>query len=71
MVEPDGHGARPAYVAAVREGSWADEAAFVATIDEAREALAAALAPGDTVLVKGSHGTGLWRLAEQLIGENA
>ena len=66
-----GHGARPAYVAAVREGSWADEAAFVATIDEAREALAAALAPGDTVLVKGSHGTGLWRLAEQLIGDDA
>ncbi len=64
-----GAGARAAYVAAVREGSWGDEAAFVATIDEAREHLASRLAPGDTVLVKGSNGTGLWRLADQLTEE--
>jgi UDP-N-acetylmuramoyl-tripeptide--D-alanyl-D-alanine ligase len=64
-----GHGARPAFVSAVREGSWGDEAAFVATIDEARELIASRVAPGDTVLVKGSHGTGLWRLSDQLIEE--
>lgn len=61
-----GVGARPAFISAVREGSWGDEAAFVATIDEARQLLAGRVATGDTVLVKGSHGTGLWRLADQL-----
>lgn len=64
-----GDGARPAFVSAVREGSWGDEAAFVATIDEARDLIAGKVAPGDTVLVKGSHGTELWRLADQLIEE--
>jgi len=64
-----GDGARPAFVSAVREGSWGDEAAFVATIDEARDLIARKVAPGDTVLVKGSHGTELWRLADQLIEE--
>lgn len=66
-----GAGARAAYVSAVREGSWGDEAAFVATIDEAREFLAERLTGGDTVLVKGSHGTGLWALADDLVGETA
>lgn len=64
-----GAGARPAYVSAVREGSWGDEAAFVATIDEARAFLADRVAPGDTVLIKGSNGTGLWRLADDLTKE--
>lgn len=64
-----GAGARPAYVSAVREGSWGDEAAFVATIDEARELIADRVAPGDTVLIKGSHGTGLWRLADEVVKE--
>ncbi|WP_296664463.1 UDP-N-acetylmuramoyl-tripeptide--D-alanyl-D-alanine ligase [Demequina sp.] len=63
-----GPGARPAYVAAVREGSWGDEAAYVATIGEARELLDTMLNPGDTVLVKASHGSGLWELADQLVG---
>ncbi len=66
-----GQGARPAYISAVREGSWGDEALFVATIDEARQLVADRVEPGDTVLVKGSHGTGLWRLADQLIGEDS
>ncbi|WP_061960369.1 UDP-N-acetylmuramoyl-tripeptide--D-alanyl-D-alanine ligase [Demequina flava] len=66
-----GAGARAAYVSAVREGSWGDEAAFVATIDEAREFLAERVSGGDTVLVKGSHGTGLWKLADDLVGETA
>lgn len=63
-----GPGARPAYVAAVREGSWGDEAAYVDTIGEARERLDAMLRAGDTVLVKASHGSGLWELADQLVG---
>lgn len=66
-----GQGARPAYISAIREGSWGDEALFVATIDEARQLIADRVESGDTVLVKGSHGTGLWRLADQLIGENS
>lgn len=64
-----GDGARAAYVSAVREGSWGDEARWVATMDEARHMLEAELVAGDTVLVKGSHGTGLWRLADQLTEE--
>ncbi len=66
-----GVGARPAYVSAVREGSWGDEAAFVATIDEALALVRDRVAPGDTVLVKGSHGTGLWRLADELTREHS
>ncbi|WP_062384701.1 UDP-N-acetylmuramoyl-tripeptide--D-alanyl-D-alanine ligase [Demequina iriomotensis] len=63
-----GAGARPAYIAAVREGSWGDEAAYVDTIAEARTVLEESLRPGDTVLVKASHGSGLWELADQLVG---
>ncbi|WP_062294376.1 UDP-N-acetylmuramoyl-tripeptide--D-alanyl-D-alanine ligase [Demequina phytophila] len=63
-----GEGARAVYVAAVREGSWGDEAAYVDTIAEARALLEETLQPGDTVLVKASHGSGLWELADQLVG---
>ncbi|WP_291377660.1 UDP-N-acetylmuramoyl-tripeptide--D-alanyl-D-alanine ligase [Demequina sp.] len=66
-----GAGARPAYVSAVREGSWGEEAAFVATIDEALALVRDRVAPGDTVLVKGSHGTGLWSLADALTRETS
>lgn len=66
-----GKGARPAYISAVREGSWGDEAAFVDTIDEALALVGDRVAPGDTVLVKGSHGTGLWRLADELTRERS
>jgi UDP-N-acetylmuramoyl-tripeptide--D-alanyl-D-alanine ligase len=66
-----GEGAKPAFDAAVREGSWGDEAEFVATIDDARSYLAQRLAPGDTVLVKASHGSGLYELADELVGEDA
>lgn len=62
-----GAGAKPAFDMAVREGSWGDEAHYVATIDEAREMLAERLEPGDTVLVKASHGSNLWQLADQLV----
>jgi UDP-N-acetylmuramoyl-tripeptide--D-alanyl-D-alanine ligase len=66
-----GEGARAAYDAAVREGSFGDEAVFVATMEDARAYLQANLAPGDTVLVKASHGSGLWRLADDLTGGSA
>ncbi|WP_430867022.1 UDP-N-acetylmuramoyl-tripeptide--D-alanyl-D-alanine ligase [Demequina aurantiaca] len=65
-----GAGARAAFTSAVQEGSWGDEAAWVATIEEARTFLSERLAPGDTVLVKASHGSGLWKLADQLVGVN-
>ncbi|MGC4175773.1 UDP-N-acetylmuramoyl-tripeptide--D-alanyl-D-alanine ligase [Demequina sp.] len=66
-----GEGAKPAFDAAVREGSWGDEAAFVGTIGEARAYLEERLVAGDTVLVKGSHGSGLYELAEELVREDA
>ena len=66
-----GDEARPAYVSAVREGSWGDEAAFVGTIDEALELLEGRISAGDTVLVKGSRDTGLWRLADRLVEESS
>ena len=63
-----GEGARAAFDAAVREGSLGDEAAFVATIDERARTRLGTSQPGDTVLVKASHGSGLWRLADELTG---
>ena len=66
-----GGGARAAYDAAVREGSFGEEAVFVATIEEARVYLDSTLRSGDTVLVKASHGSGLWRLADDLTGGSA
>ena len=62
-----GDGARAAFDTAVREGSWGDEAIFVTTMDEAHDLLVSSLAPGDTVLVKASHGSGLWKLANLLV----
>lgn len=62
-----GDGARALYTGAVMEGSWGDEAAHVASVAEAQALLDRRLAPGDIVLVKGSHSTGLWRLADTLI----
>lgn len=66
-----GEGAKPAFDAAVREGSWGDEAAYVGTIGEARAYLADRLTAGDTVLIKASHGTGLYELADDLVREDA
>jgi UDP-N-acetylmuramoyl-tripeptide--D-alanyl-D-alanine ligase len=63
-----GEGARAAYDAAVREGFSEDEATYVATVDEARRFLDTLLATGDTVLVKSSRDSGLWRLADSLLG---
>jgi UDP-N-acetylmuramoyl-tripeptide--D-alanyl-D-alanine ligase len=62
-----GEGAKAAYDAAVREG-FSGDVAFVATVEEAEAYLEGSLRPGDTVLVKSSHDSGLWRLADRLIG---
>lgn len=66
-----GVGARPILDAAAHEGSWGDEAVAVDTVEEAEAFLATALRPGDVVLVKSSHGAGLWRLADRLTGAGA
>lgn len=65
-----GTGARATYDAAVREGSFGDEAAYVDTISEAATYLESRVKSGDTVLVKASHGAGLWRLADDLVKGN-
>jgi UDP-N-acetylmuramoyl-tripeptide--D-alanyl-D-alanine ligase len=59
-----GSGAKPTYNAAVMEGSWGDEAAFVETTDEAFDYLAQRLEPGDIVLFKSSNASGLAALGE-------
>lgn len=61
-----GAGAKPTYNAAVMEGSWGDEAAFVETIDEAYAHLQEKLLPGDIVLFKSSNGSGLAGLGERV-----
>lgn len=58
---------RPLYLGASLEGSWGDEAAWVADADEAIEMLRDELAPGDVVLVKASRAIGLERVAQALI----
>lgn len=66
-----GEGARPIHLGATLEGSWGNESAFVATIDDALELLRAELRPGDLVLVKSSKASGLRRLADALLAEGA
>lgn len=52
-----------------REGSWGDEVVHVADLEEAAQVLRDGLEEGDIVLVKSSKGAGLWRLANELTGE--
>lgn len=54
---------------ALQEGSWGDEVAVVDTIEEAAALLQEELRQGDVVLIKSSNGSGLWRLADQLVGK--
>ena len=61
-----GQGARPLHLGAVMEGSWGEESAWVPDAEAALELLAAEVAPGDVVLVKGSNSTGLHELADAL-----
>ena len=55
--------------APILEAQGPDCAASLAhTTDEALTALQAAVRPGDVVLLKGSYGSGVWRLADALLG---
>ncbi|WP_291278799.1 UDP-N-acetylmuramoyl-tripeptide--D-alanyl-D-alanine ligase [Galactobacter sp.] len=63
-----GSGAKPTYNAAVMEGSWGDEAAFVETTDEAYDYLDSRLEPGDIVLFKSSNASGLAALGQRVAG---
>ncbi|NNU28199.1 UDP-N-acetylmuramoyl-tripeptide--D-alanyl-D-alanine ligase [Isoptericola sediminis] len=62
-----GEGAYHIHEGAQQEGSWGEESVFVPDLDAARVLLAETLTDGDVVLVKASHGSGLWRLADELV----
>lgn len=66
-----GEGARPIYRAAVLEGSWGEEATWVADADAAEALLSAELRPGDVVLLKSSRDVGLRWLGERLGAETS
>ncbi|MCX0276615.1 UDP-N-acetylmuramoyl-tripeptide--D-alanyl-D-alanine ligase [Nocardia zapadnayensis] len=63
-----GEGAKPIYQAANLEGSWGNEAVWVASIAEARELLNVELQPGDIVLFKSSRDAGLRYLGDEIAG---
>lgn len=54
---------------ALQEGSWGEEVASVETIEEAQALLDQTLTAGDLVLIKSSNGSGLWKLADRLVGK--
>ena len=58
--------ARPIFTAATLEGSWGNEARWVADTDEAEEYLKDALQPGDLVLFKSSNAAGLNHLGDRI-----
>lgn len=58
--------ARALYTGAVNEGSWGDEVDHVLSNAEAFDLLADRAQSGDIIFVKGSNGTKLWELADQL-----
>lgn len=62
-----GRGARAMYTGALLEGSFGEEAVFVADIDEAQAWLGEHVVPGDVVLLKSSNGSGLHLLADRLL----
>lgn len=64
-----GAGARAVYQGAVLEGSWGEEAAWAPDVDAALRTLRDHLLPGDLVLVKSSHGSGLAALGDRLVAE--
>jgi len=55
------------HAGAVLEGSWGSESIHVDDIEQALELLAAELASGDIVLIKGSRSAGLERVAAALL----
>ncbi|KGM10834.1 UDP-N-acetylmuramoyl-tripeptide--D-alanyl-D-alanine ligase [Cellulomonas bogoriensis] len=64
-----GDGARAIHTGAVQEGSWGEESRLLPDVDAAAQWLRSELRAGDVVLVKSSHGAGLWRLADLLVAE--
>ncbi len=54
---------------ALQEGSWGEEVVSVDSIEEAHDLLDSTLEPGDLVLIKSSNGSGLWKLADRLVGK--
>lgn len=62
-----GAGTRPLFLAAGLEGSWGDEAHWVADPDEAIDFINREIRSGDVVLVKASRAVGLERVADALI----
>ncbi len=63
-----GQGARALYLGAAQEGSWNDEAVFVADVAAAIDLVTDLVQPGDVVLVKASRSIGLEAVAEALMG---
>ncbi|MBC7290113.1 MAG: UDP-N-acetylmuramoyl-tripeptide--D-alanyl-D-alanine ligase [Actinotalea sp.] len=63
-----GEGARAMHTGALQEGSWGEESRLVPDVDAAYAWLQDQMRPGDVVLVKSSHGSGLWRLGDLLTG---
>lgn len=61
-----GEVAKPIYNTAHLEGSWGNEATWVATVDEAFELLRGQVQPGDIVLFKSSNGAGLGALGQKV-----
>lgn len=61
-----GEDAYQLYRGAVAEGSWDEEAHWVATLEEAEEYLSAELRAGDVVLFKSSNGAGLRLLGDKI-----
>ncbi|MCU0263050.1 MAG: UDP-N-acetylmuramoyl-tripeptide--D-alanyl-D-alanine ligase [Candidatus Nanopelagicales bacterium] len=62
-----GQGARALYLGAAQEGSWNEEAVFVADVDSAIALLRGLVRPGDVVLVKASRSIGLETVAHALL----
>lgn len=58
--------AKPIYNTAHLEGSWGNEATWVATVEDAFELLNGQLQPGDIVLFKSSNGAGLGTLGQRV-----
>ncbi len=63
-----GEGAKPIFNSANLEGSWGNEATWVATVAEAKDLLTAELAAGDIVLFKSSRDAGLRYLGDEIAG---
>ncbi|EYR62825.1 UDP-N-acetylmuramyl pentapeptide synthase, partial [Actinotalea ferrariae CF5-4] len=63
-----GEGARAMHMGALQEGSWGEESRLLPDVEAAYAWLQEEMRPGDVVLVKSSHGSGLWRLGDLLTG---